>query len=113
MASFGELWFCVASVVDDGIVEGSMNEAILEANMQEAATRSLNLFELAISLFDLAGMRDTVKCADALKDFGKTKNAFFAENSGDNYLRESISLHHNLLGKKHPRSRNAARLLRH
>lgn len=101
LASFGECWFCIASVEETEGGDG----------VQLFAERSRLNLDRSIAIFTEANLRDTVAYADALKDQGKVLWGFFGDNDGKTILSSSVRLHTQLLGPDHPRTLNAVRLL--
>ena len=81
--------------------------------MESLAKRSVELFRTAIAKLEAAGYGESIECATCMKDLGKVLGFSGNSTAARDYLSRSLDIHRRLLGERHVRTANVARLSRY
>jgi hypothetical protein len=82
-------------------------------SVESLARRSVELNRDAFAKLEAIGFGESIECATVMKDLGKVLGFSGSHSGAREYLGRSLRIHQDLLGERHVRTANVARLSRY
>jgi hypothetical protein len=100
-------------LVQSRLIRLCLQGAFDDESVESLARRSVELNRDAIAKLEAIGFGESIECATVMKDLGKVLGFSGSHSGAREYLGRSLSIHQDLLGERHVRTANVARLSRY